>query len=66
MVKPRTFITDEQWQRKQRRQLMDMAEKTETARTLIEKLDANPELRQGLWDVYCRAMRTLGLMDHQD
>lgn len=63
MVQPKTFITDEQWQRKQHRQLMDMAEKLETAKTLIEKLDANPELRQGLWDVYCRAMKTIGLSD---
>lgn len=63
MVQPKTFITDEQWQRKQHRQLMDMAEMLETAKTLIEKLDANPELRQGLWDVYCRAMKTIGMSD---
>lgn len=65
MVKPKTFISDEQWQRKQHRLLMEMAADPERAKALVEKMDANPDLRQGLWDVYCQAMRTLGLMENQ-
>lgn len=59
MGKPKTFITDAQWQRKQHAMLLERAEDPQTAKRLVEKLDQDPELRQGLWDIYVRAMRTL-------
>lgn len=59
MVKPKTFISDAQWQRKQHKLLLDLAVMPQEAKRLVEKLDADPELRQGLWDVYCLAMETL-------
>ena len=63
MIQVRTFITDVQWQKKQHQQLLAMAADPEAARKLVDKMDANPDLRQGLWDVYCIAKRTLGELD---
>ena len=63
MIQLRTFITDAQWQKRQHQQLLAMAADAEMARKLVDKLDANPDLRQGLWDVYCSAKRTLGELD---
>ncbi|PIV91373.1 MAG: hypothetical protein COZ20_05360 [Gallionellales bacterium CG_4_10_14_3_um_filter_54_96] len=63
MVKVKTFITDNQWQRKQHQLLMQMASDPEQAKKLVRKMDENPDLRQGLWDVYCEAMNTIGLLD---
>jgi len=60
MVKVKTFISDAQWQRRQHQMLIEMAKDPEQARRLIEKMDEHPDLRQGLWDVYCEAMRTIG------
>jgi len=65
MVKPKTFISDVQWQRKQHQILLDLAVKPSEAKRLVEKLDADPELRQGLWDVYCLAMETLAKVQVQ-
>jgi len=59
MVQPKTFITDAQWQRKQHALLLEMASDPKRAGELVAKMDANPDLRQGLWDVYCVAMQTL-------
>ena len=63
MVRVKTFITDEQWQKRQHELLLAIAEDPEQARHLVEKMDENPDLRQGLWDVYCKAMRTIGRLD---
>ncbi len=60
MVTPKTFISDVQWQKKQHSYLLDLASTKEGAKRLVDKLNADPELRQGLWDVYCQAMTTLG------
>lgn len=60
MVRIKTFISDAEWQRRQHLQLLEMARSPATAESLIQKMDANPDLRQGLWDVYCVAMETLG------
>lgn len=59
MVQPKTFITDTQWQRKQHALLLEMAADSKRAGELVAKMDANPDLRQGLWDVYCVAMQTI-------
>ena len=63
MVRVKTFITDEQWQKRQYELLLAIAEDPEQARHLVEKMDENPDLRQGLWDVYCKAMQTIGRLD---
>ena len=60
MVKVKTFISDAEWQRRQHQLLLELAEDPEQARRLIRKMDENPDLRQGLWDVYCKAMETIG------
>lgn len=59
MVQVKTFITDAEWQRRQHQLLLDMAKDLEQARRLVQKMDENPDLRQGLWDVYCAAMETI-------
>ncbi len=60
MVRIKTFITDEQWQRQQHEVLLRLAEDPEQAQRLVQAMDENPDLRQGLWDVYCKAMRVIG------
>ncbi len=60
MVKVKTFISNAEWQRRQHQLLLELAEDPEQARRLILKMDENPDLRQGLWDVYCKAMETIG------
>ncbi len=59
MVQIKTFITDQEWQWRQHQMLLDMAKDPGQARRLVQKMDENPDLRQGLWDVYCVAMETL-------
>lgn len=61
MVQVKTFFTDAEWQRRQHHLLLDMAKEPEQAQRLIQKMDENPDLRQGLWDVYCTAVETLNL-----
>lgn len=65
MVKPKTFISDEQWQKRQHQLLLDLAQKPSEAKRLVEKMDADPELRQGLWDIYFLAMETITKADDQ-
>ena len=57
--KPQTFITDEQWQRLNYRKLVELAEDPEYARTIVEFLDQNPEIRSDLTGIYLRACDTL-------
>lgn len=59
VVKPKTFVTDAEWQRAQHRQLLEMARDPAQAKLLIAKMDAHPDLRQGLWDVYCVAVEAV-------
>jgi hypothetical protein len=65
MVKPKTFISDEQWQQKQHQLLLELAGRPTEAKRLVEKMDADPELRQGLWDIYFLAMETIKQADDQ-
>lgn len=56
--KPLTFVSDKAWQKRQHEALLELADDPVMTGKLIDAMDRNPELRQGLWDVYCRAMQT--------
>ena len=59
MAKPKTFITDEQWQRLNYKKLVEIAENETTAKEIVEFLDNNPDIRNDLAGIYFRAKETL-------
>lgn len=59
MVKPKTFITDEQWQRLNYRMLVEIAEDETMAKEIVAFLDDNPDIRNDLAGIYFRAKETL-------
>ena len=59
MVKPRTFITDAQWQKINYRKLVELAQDPVKAPQLVEYLDENPDLRSDLSGIYFRAKETI-------
>lgn len=59
MVKPKTFITDEQWQRLNYKMLVEIAEDETMAKEIVAFLDDNPDIRNDLAGIYFRAKETL-------
>lgn len=59
MVKPKTFVSDIQWQKVNYKQLVELSQHAEYAKIIVDYLDQNPDIRSDLSGIYFRAKETI-------